>query len=78
MKSNLISKQKCAAQPLAYRKERKTWENTLKCSTISLFLPWLNASKKKQQTNKQKNIEIEKKNRFANVLAKTLQKFEIM
>ena len=39
MKSNLISKQKCAAQPLAHRKERKTWENTLKCSTISLFLP---------------------------------------
>ena len=39
MKSNLNANHKCAAQPLAHRKERKTGEKTLKCSTTSLQLP---------------------------------------
>ena len=51
MKSNLNATHKCAAHPLAHRKERKTWEKPLKCSTTSLLLPRLKASKKQQHSN---------------------------
>ena len=39
MKSNLNANLQCEEQPLAHRKERKTWEKTLKCLTTSLLLP---------------------------------------
>ena len=38
MKSNLNANQKCAAHPLAHRKERKTGEKPLKCLTTLLLL----------------------------------------